>query len=287
MQTLELLQERKLADLLPEQPTVGRLEASGVVAREGHFVIIFDNTGQVARIDASCAPASANQWFPAHDDAPGLEDLTYSAQQQRFYGVIEALPVPGMVDTYQAQVVEYDHHFVWQAQDRLPFTFTGANKGFEGIATLQRTDEEYVLALCEGNHCRSGHDGEQKGNGRIQIFQRTTHGWQHVGTIKLPKAVQFEDYASLDIRGETVAVLSQASSQVWLGTLNESAWTFLDDGRIWRLPGDEHGQPTYCNAEGVSWLTADQLVVVSDKRKQGAPKRCKAKEQSVHIFRIP
>ena len=285
MKTLELLRESKLDDLLPRQPTADHLEASGVVAHEGHFIIIFDNTGQVARIEASCAPANDNRWFSAHADVPGLEDMTYSVRQQRYYGLIEALPGPG--GTYQAQVVEYDHHFVWQAQHSLPFAFDSDNKGFEGITTLQRGDAEYVLALCEGNHCCGGREGKQKGNGRIQIFQRITQGWQHVGTIKLPKAVRFTDYASLDIQGDTVAVLSQASSRLWLGTLDQSAWVFIDAGRIWHLPREEHGQATYCNAEGVSWLTADQLVVVSDKRKKGEPKRCTAKDQSVHIFRIP
>ena len=38
---------------------------------------------------------------------------------------------------------------------------------------------------------------------------------------------------------------------------------------------------------GISWLAPDQLVVVSDKRKAGTPKRCMATEQSVHLFRIP
>jgi len=285
MRTLELIRESKLHALLPGQSKASHLEASGVVAQDSHFIIIFDNLGQVARIAASCLPSDGNAWLGERDGATGHEDLTYSARHQRFYGLIEAVRVTA--DTYHAEVVEYDHRFVPLERHRLPFAFASDNKGFEGLAVIHRADHDYVLALCEGNRCQGGRAGKQAGHGRIQLFQRVPQGWQHVHTIKLPKAVRFTDYASLDIRDGQVAVLSQQSAQVWLGTLDLTAWAFVDAGRVWPLPRDAQGETTYCHAEGVSWLAPDQLVVVSDKRKTGAPKRCTATDQSVHLFRIP
>jgi hypothetical protein len=285
MQTLELIQETKLHALLPESSADRRLEASGVVAQDSHFIIIFDNLGQVARIATSCRPSEGNAWLGERDGATGHEDLTYSARHQRFYGLIEAVRVSA--DSYHAEVVEYDHRFVPLERHRLPFAFASDNKGFEGLAVIHRADHDYVLALCEGNRCQGGRTGKQKGHGRIQVFQRVTRGWQHVHTIKLPTAVRFTDYASLDIRDRQVAVLSQQSSQVWLGTLDPANWEFVDAGRVWHLPRGAKGEMTYCHAEGVSWMASDQFVVVSDKRKRGSPKRCTAKDQSVHLFRIP
>jgi hypothetical protein len=44
----------------------------------------------------------------------------------------------------------------------------------------------------------------------------------------------------------------------------------------------------YCNVEGVSWLSADTVVVVSDRAKRnGQDERCRAKDQSIHVFTIP
>ena len=248
MRTLELIRESKLHALLPGSAQNSHLEASGVVAQASHFLIIFDNLGQVARIAASCLPSDGNEWLGERDGATGHEDLTYSARHQRFYGLIEAVRITA--DTYHAELVEYDHQFVPLARHRLPFAFASDNKGFEGLAVIHRADHDYLLALCEGNRCQGGRVGQQAGHGRIQLFQRDPQGWQHVHTIKLPKAVRFTDYASLDIRDGQVAVLSQQSSQVWLGTLDLTTWEFVDAGMVWHLPRDAKGETTYCHAEG-------------------------------------
>ncbi len=91
MQSLELLRESKLHTLLPGAHKTRKLEASGVVAQAGHFIVVFDNLGQVARIAASCLPSDGNAWLGEGDAATGHEDLAYSARDQRFYGLIEAV----------------------------------------------------------------------------------------------------------------------------------------------------------------------------------------------------
>lgn len=59
--------------------------------------------------------------------------------------------------------------------------------------------------------------------------------------------------------------------------------------RVHRLMSSNlnHLQMTYCNAEGIQWIDADRVIVVSDKAKTKQPFWCDAKDQSVHIFAIP
>lgn len=285
MSVLELVRETKLHTLLPWPDPEHPLEASGVIVRDDRFIIIFDNLPQAASITTSCTFSDDNRWLGDRDGAVGQEDITYSTHRHCFYGLIEA--VHDKADAYYAEVVEYDHHLMPVACQRLPFAFASDNKGFEGLAIVHRGEDEFLLALCEGNRCKGGDAGKQKGHGRIQLFQRVDQEWTHKGRIKLPPTVRFTDYASLDISGNRVAILSQQSARLWIGDLDPVTWTFVDDGAIWRLPRGEHGKPLYCHAEGVSWLTPDHLAVVSDKAKPGDPERCLARDQSVHVFRLP
>jgi len=51
---------------------------------------------------------------------------------------------------------------------------------------------------------------------------------------------------------------------------------------VYRFPKKSYG-----NVEGIAWLSEDTLVCVSDKKKKRQPEKCAAKDQSIHIFRIP
>ena len=129
------------------------------------------------------------------------------------------------------------------------------------------------------------------GKGRIQVFKRASETWEHTGTIRLPKAVRFKDYSSLDFRNGLLAVISQATSAMWIGRLNAQPGgtedLLLDDGWLYLFPRDDKGRIMYCNPEGVAWLGNDRLAVVSDKWKNDQPKRCARHDQSIHIFRLP
>jgi hypothetical protein len=62
----------------------------------------------------------------------------------------------------------------------------------------------------------------------------------------------------------------------------------VDDGQVYAFPANAKGQAAYCNVEGVAWLSARQVVVVSDRAKAGEqPKRCAEKDQSIHVFNLP
>jgi hypothetical protein len=77
------------------------------------------------------------------------------------------------------------------------------------------------------------------------------------------------------------------TSALWVGDLAPSGWEVADAGTCYALPMDADGSVVYGTAEGVSWMAPDQVVVVSDKAKPDQDPRCQAKDQSIHIFRIP
>jgi uncharacterized protein YjiK len=275
---LELVREEKLYKLLPGQKKKSALEASGVAFVDGYAYVIFDSLNSIGKIDPSLKPSASNQLIPAHSIGSGFEDITYDPRERRFYLIIEAEE-----DTdgkYRAFVVEYDQNFRFQRCTRLSTTFEEKNKGFEGLAHLWHGDKEYLLALCEGNLCTAA----TTGGGRVQVFERTQEkNWRWSHEVALPMAAEFKDYAAVKMRGNRIALVSQASHRVWIGEVDQTAHAYVDDGVAYKFP-----KKSYCNAEGVAWLSDDHLVIVSDRMKaRKQRKRCAEKDQSIHIFRIP
>jgi hypothetical protein len=120
------------------------------------------------------------------------------------------------------------------------------------------------------------------------VFERGRRHWERVATVRLPATLGFEDFSSLAVAGDRLAVLSQASSALWVGRIRPSSWEVAGDGAVWTFPPGPGGRTMYCNVEGVSWLSADTVVVVSDRAKRdGQDERCRAKDQSIHVFTIP
>ena len=285
MKTLELVWERKLHRLIPGQEKGSRLEAGRVCIRARHCIVIFDNVGRLARIAARSTTRHRNGWLGGAPKAVGYEDITYDPRRQRFYALIEAVRVGH--DRHRAEVVEYDRGFVPLERHALPFDFAQGNKGFEGLAHLRRDDQDYLLALCEGNYCEGGRAGRQQGNGRIQVFRRVPRLGgstsarsscpnRAIRRLLQPRRQGLPGDGALANNGPVVA-RHPGTHRVEI----------RDSGSLWQLPGGARGEPAYCNAEGVSWITPDQIAVVSDRRKKDAPKRCTAKDQPLHIFRIP
>jgi hypothetical protein len=291
MDKVELVREAKIHRLLPDCDEDRRLEASGVVALGDQCFVIFDNMGDVARIDTTLTSGGEHDWLVTGDDTIGIEDIAYNERRGCFYLLVEATPVARSAaandEIHRAEVLEYDHRLARKARYHLPFDFASDNKGFEGLAWVEREGEDHVLALCEGNRCQGGSAGREPGHGTIQVFRRATEGWKHVTTLAIPATARFVDYASLDIRDGRVVVLSQESAQLWVGRLREEEWAFVDDGAVHVLPRAKGGRVSYCNAEGVAWLTDDRVAIVSDRKKKDAAKRCGRTDQSIHIFALP
>ena len=185
---------------------------------------------------------------------------------------------------------QYDGSLRYLRSDWLDFPLADANKGLEGLTCLRRNGRTWLLAMCEGNRCRGGPAGRRPGGGRIQVFteEGPRGGWVHTGTIKLPRTLEFEDYSGISAAGDRLAVVSQASSALWVGRLKEDGTDLVDEGTVFRFPTDSRGRSVYRTVEGVSWLGDDRVVVVSDKVKPGSGERSgRAKDQSIHIFTIP
>jgi hypothetical protein len=284
-QQLELVREAKILDLLPG--SVGqRLEASGVLAWDERFYVIFDNLPHIACISPDLSRARDNHMIiqeEGHRD--GFEDIAHDSSSGRFYVLIESLPREG--GTFMAAVQEYDENFRLTGTAWLDFPLDRPNKGLEGLTCVHRDGQTYLLGLCEGNRCKGGDAGRVPGGGRIHVFRRGQRDWDRVAKIRLPETVLFTDYSGIAVSGDRIAVVSQECSALWIGRLAPGGWQVTDAGTSYALPRDGDGNIIYGTAEGVSWMAPDQVVMVSDKAKPDQDPRCRAKDQSIHVFRIP
>ncbi len=111
--------------------------------------------------------------------------------------------------------------------------------------------------------------------------------WRSIARIKLPKSVRFEDYSAVSLRGRRLAVVSQQSSQLWIGTLRFSDWSIEDEGTIYDFPRTRKGKIKYRTVEGLAWLSDHSFVCVSDYSKRRPRKRDQKKDQSIHIVELP
>jgi hypothetical protein len=284
--TLTLVIERRLTDLLDPPTPEGVLEASGVVAKGPHYYVIFDNIRRVGRFHRSLAEgARSHTWFGDKRDGEGYEDIAFSKHTRRFYLLIEAEKHPD--GTFKALVDECDERARFKGRRWVDVSFDQRNTGFEGLAAVRWQGQNLLLALCEGNRCRAGKRGRKPGGGRIHVLKRKGRGWASIARIDLPKRVAFEDYSGVALRGRRIAVVSQQTSRLWIGTLRFENWTIAGNGRVYDFPRTKKGKPKYCTIEGVSWLSDRTLVTVSDLSKSEYPGRCRKRDQSIHVFRLP
>jgi hypothetical protein len=283
---LRLVREEPVGKLLPPG-SPSRLEASGVLATDRHYYVIFDNLRAVAVIDQDLDHTDDNLTVPVapgpHDDA--YEDIARDSLTGHLYLLIEAMR---RGDEYQARVEEYDHQLGYVSTRWLEFPLPSLNKGIEGLACVDRGGETFLLGLCEGNRARDGAAGRRPGGGRVAVFQRGRHNWTHETTIKLPETLAFEDYSSLSVEGDRVAVASQQSSALWLGRLDPAGWELAEPGSTYLFPRDAHDNIMYGTVEGICWLGSGQFVAVSDRvTRTSGDTLTRAKEESLHVFALP
>ena len=286
---LVLLAERPVRDLLPAGGD-DRAEASGVLAMEGQLLVIFDDSTAIAVIDEDLGRTADNRIvFPEPKLAPdtfagaGYEDIARDPDSGRIYLLVESVR-RGQRLLPRVEVVEAD--FQRHSQAFLDFAVESDNKGMEGLTCVSRGGTLTLVALCEGNRCRGGREGERPGGGRLQLFRPGADSCEHLATVRLPSRVPFIDYSSLAVHGDRIAVLSQRSSALWVGAFRPGSWEFADQGTCYHLPRDPQGRIQYGTAEGVSWLADNRLAVVSDRAPRSAP-RWRTKHRSVHIFELP
>jgi len=276
---LELVHEEKLYRLIPDRNESSRLEASGVALYDDSTaLVIFDNLNWVAAIDLSFKNQKANKLFPAPSLSLGFEDIAIDRRHNHFFCLIEQLEdFDGNLCGF---VAEYDKDGKFMNCTRLPTTFKDANKGFEGLAHIWIEDTEYLYALCEGNMGTSA----KSGGGRIDVFTRSGDGnWKLSHHLSVPMEAEFEDYAALSYRDGQIAIVSQASARIWVARIDEQVRGVVPgSGTVYRFPNKSYG-----NIEGITWLSPNTLVAVSDRKKKNQPLHFSEKDQSIHIFRIP
>ena len=283
---MTLVVERRLSDLITPPAGSEVLEASGVVAKDGYYYVIFDNVRRVARVHPGLEPGSKEHgWFGSKREGDGYEDIAFSPHTRRFYLLIEAEKhVDG---TYKGLIDECREDGRFEGRRWIDFPLETRNSGFEGLSTVCWKGRDHLLALCEGNRCRGGRKGKKPGGGRIQVLQRFGAMWKPIATIALPPHVKFEDYSAVSLRGRRIAVISQQTSRLWIGTLRFGDWTIAGRGSIYDFPRNKKGKPKYCTLEGLCWLSPRTFVLVSDMSKDGYAKRCRKRDQSIHVFRLP
>ena len=284
---LSLVRETKICDLMSCNESGDRWEASGVLAKDGCYFVVFDDHTEVGRFSNDLNPNSENGLFDIAHAKYGYEGITYNAAKHRFYLLVEARKHSR--GCYRASIVEYDDVFNPRKERPVEFTFKSENKGFEAVAHVRRDDQDYLLALCEGNKCKCGSKGRKPGGGRVQVFEKKKRRWAHSATIALPTTLPFVDYSGMSIDYGRVAIVSQVNSMLWVGQFDEAAWTWREDGQLYEFPRSGSGEIRYGNIEGVAWISPTRVVTVSDRRKKKSQpdEMLSEKDQSIHIFDIP
>jgi hypothetical protein len=220
-----------------------------VLFKGGYYYVVFDNVRRIARIHQSLQPGSRRNEFGPAREGDGYEDLAFSPYTRRFYLLIEAEKHPD--GTYKAQIDECDEDGKYKKRRWVDFSFKQRNTGFEGLATVRWQGRDYLLALCEGNRCRAGRKGKRGGGGGIHVLQRSRTTWRSVARRSLPSRIKFADYAAVALRGRRIAVVSQLTARLWIGTLSVKDWTIAGRGTVYDFPRTKKGKPKYCTLEGV------------------------------------
>jgi hypothetical protein len=83
--TLKLVCESKIRDLVPRDQASKRWEASGVLVKDGHFLVVFDDRTEVARFSEDSRRKKSNGLFGMAHKVCGYEGIAYNAAKQRFY----------------------------------------------------------------------------------------------------------------------------------------------------------------------------------------------------------
>lgn len=274
--SLHLVRERKISQIVPLSG-VTDYEASGVQLHGVQLYIVFDNMTKIGRVALDLQSGSYASGGSSSTTSQ-YEGITFDDHTtQHFYTVVERAA---------AEVVQYDAVASGSSADHQSTNVTLTDsKGFEGIAWLRRYNNDYLLGLCEGFGCTTNHGGSG-GRGAIRVMAQSGSSWIADPTyLLLPSAVSFKDYSDLALLPNAdgtykVAVTSQESKALWIGRLSATSWSFLGDGTIYPLPSGD-----YCNVEGVTFLSASRVALVSDMSDpESDPAGCNNKDEMVHIF---
>jgi len=281
-------------------------EASSITVVNDTMYIALDNLWSIAAVSSFSNLDARNRLIQRVDGPAAGDSSQFEALFEVdgfFYLVREAVnnTATGKFQSLIEKVVMGPNEYKVIEECYSEETFQTDNKGFEGAFPIKNANGElFVLGLCEGNHCKAGSAGKDKGNGKIVVMKRnmTQSGclWQTVRKIDIPTTAQFEDYSAITIEqtGWKVAISSQASGLVWVGKMSTSANGFFDEnnshltgGKVYNFMPNSQCNLQFCNVEGLHWRDEGTLYSASDRMKSDQEFQCLQNDQSVHLFAIP
>lgn len=278
---LQLVRESKLSKLLPDQGN--EWEASGVHARSGFLYVVFDNMTSIGIVNVSLSEGSL---------APGgelknsqYEGITYDDHGTPHFYVVKETDGDTV---FRGRIIQLDDNLANSSSEDTDAIFDDPNTGLEGIAWLWAHEADYLLALCEANGCGNG--DTSAGHGRVKVLKQDDDMWITKAILEIPSSAGFLDYSDIALRDRgdgtaSVAIVSQRSSAMWLGTVAQDPWRFADSGAVYEFPKTAGGSVQYCDVEGVTFLDDKTFAMVSDKTSGGDA--CRNKDESVHVFKLP
>jgi len=277
--TLRLDREKKISQIIPLSG-ISDYPASGVHLQNGYLYVVFDKMTKIGKIAPDLASGGYASGGSTSQQSQ-YEGITFDSNNtEHFYVVAEG--------STRGRVIQYDSAASGSSatEQSTTVTFSNPNKGFEGVAWLRRDNDDYLLALCEGQNCSSTTGGTPMG--ALQVLKQTGSTWTAEPTLLyLPSTANFADFSDIALLPQSngtfkVAVTSQESQKLWVGTLSATSWSFVGSGTVYALPS-----PNYCNIEGVTFLSATQVALVSDSMKSDQDPGCNDKDEMVHVFSLP
>ncbi|MBF0195420.1 MAG: hypothetical protein HQL71_12735 [Magnetococcales bacterium] len=289
-----------------------KFSPSGVVKYNDDIFVVFDNCVKVARL-AVIGPItkpifSGKEWLsptlPKNSIIEGFAGISCNSMKyndDNLYMVVEACRRIKKKKSgkkkiwYNGKVITVAKNL--KAKEAwLDYELPSKVKGFEGVGIInnQEDDQPRLLALCEGNCCRTGTPSKIPGSGRIQVFKPGVNKWEHDIQISLPDSVRFIDYSELDIIANkkgtdgNVVILSNASRKIWVGKLNLINFEWQGRGVVYDFPSNKNGE--FCFVKGVAWLDdkCQKIIVVSNSKKSKQNEdKCINYKQSIHLFELP
>jgi hypothetical protein len=270
--TLTLVRERNLSELLDAK---GGFEASGVALRDGSLRVVFDNSTRVADVSLALDRATLG---PGKSSPSQYEGISIATRPAPNTYVVKEIGAAG-----HGAVVTLDDKGAVVATESTDIAFT-SDKGLEGIAWLD--DIERLLVLCEERSCGAN---AASGAGMMKALRHEGSSWVTETTLTLPSIADFEDFSDLAVLPEAdgtyrIAVVSQDSAALWLGTLTTKPLAIDDPGVVYGFPRAA-GSVQYCSVEGITFIDRTTIAMASDRPK-GNPGNCN-KAEALHVFALP
>ena len=257
-----------------------KIEASGVYYNNGNFFIVFDNLHKIAIIKNDFSIINSNQWLGKERSkkSSGFEGVTYNPLTNKYLIIQES-------EKFQNKFIPVIHEFSldFESADSydIDFSLKKENKGAEGITFFKIKNESYILLLLEKPNTLNQNTNEV---GNILVLKKKNGFYEEFAYLSLPGNVNFDDFSDIAWNGSKIAVLSQESSALWVGELNEDM-SWKNTSTTYYFPKRD-GEYLYCNLEGISWINETTLVLVSDTSKKKQPSLCKEKSEMIHIWKI-